>query len=88
MFSKASDEWTTPQVFWNLLDDEFNFNLDVAASAENAKCKAFLTIEDDALNVDWSMRGYCGPPTCWLNPPYSKCRESDAGSARGRRGAR
>jgi hypothetical protein len=37
MFSKASDEWSTPQDFWALLDFEFGFDVDAAASSANHK---------------------------------------------------
>jgi phage N-6-adenine-methyltransferase len=76
MFSKASDEWSTPQDFWNLLDAEFYFALDAAASAENAKVGGFFSIDDDALVKDWfaECHGY-RTVAVWLNPPYSKCRE-------------
>ena len=39
LFSKKSDEWATPQNIFNELNNEFNFNLDVCATSENAKCK-------------------------------------------------
>jgi len=78
MFSKASDEWSTPDDFFAALDAEFDFDLDVAASAENAKCLDYLTIEDDALSVNWARSGLV---TCWMNPPYSKCREFIAKAA-------
>lgn len=72
MFSKKSDEWTTPQWLFDELNKEFNFTLDVAAIAENSKCgQSFLT---DALNTSWSCP-IAGPHICWLNPPYSMCSE-------------
>jgi phage N-6-adenine-methyltransferase len=83
MFSKASDEWSTPQEFYDALDAEFEFDLDAAASHTHHMCPTYITAEDDSLAVDWIE--WCnaeGPPpygprvpTVWLNPPYSKCRE-------------
>lgn len=70
MFSKASDEWETPQDFYQALDREFSFGLDVAASAENAKTPRWL---QDALSVSWAELAWGHP--IWLNPPYSRCRE-------------
>lgn len=90
MFSKASDEWSTPQDFFDALDAEFMFLLDAAATDQNAKANTFLTIGDDALNTDWlpwitdgdPSPLECGmQPTVWLNPPYSKCREFIAKAA-------
>lgn len=86
MFSKASDEWSTPQDFFDALDAEFSFDLDVAASRENHKCGFYFTMEDDALAQDWARFSPSGfefldPPTCFMNPPYSRCREFIAKAA-------
>lgn len=81
MFSKASDEWSTPQATYDALHAEFDFDMDVAASAENSKCgENCFTIEDDALSLDWGWP-LEHPTICWLNPPYSKCREFIAKAA-------
>ena len=65
MFSSASDLWETPQEFFNALDAEFHFNLDVCALPENAKCAAYYTPEMDGLSRPWHGR-------CWCNPPYGR----------------
>lgn len=41
LFSKASDEWETPQWLFDLLDKEFHFDCDAAATEKNTKCPAF-----------------------------------------------
>ena len=73
MFSKASDEWSTPQPTFEALDAEFAFDVDCAATAANRKCPRWLGLDGefaDALTVSW------GPDmTCWLNPPYSRVRD-------------
>lgn len=86
MFSKASDEWSTPQAFYDALDLEFRFDWDAAASRKNAKCGGYryfgldhtVPVYQDALAVDWvtlnRRRLFC-------NPPYSKCREFIAKAA-------
>lgn len=66
--SNNKDEWETPQWLFDILDAEFGFELDVCASARNAKCEDYFTIEDDALACEW--RG-----VCWMNPPYSEIDE-------------
>ena len=38
MFSRASDEWSTPQDFFEALDLEFRFSVDAAATAATTKC--------------------------------------------------
>lgn len=47
------DEWCTPQAFFDELDSEFHFDLDAAASAENAKCKRYFSKENDGLENSW-----------------------------------
>jgi len=59
-----SPEWGTPQWLFDLLHQEFRFELDVCATAENAKCKRYFTQDDDGLLKDWA------PRRCWMNPPY------------------
>ena len=44
MFSSKSDLWETPQDFFDELNREFHFNLDVCALPENAKCARLLWI--------------------------------------------
>lgn len=67
MFGKASDEWSTPQDFFDQLNTEFAFQIDAAATAQNTKCG--LWWEDALTATDWAI----GPNTrVWLNPPYSQ----------------
>lgn len=35
MFSSVTDLWETPQEFFDKLDSEFHFDLDVCATADN-----------------------------------------------------
>lgn len=65
MFSSATDLWETPQNFFDLLNEEFHFDVDVCALPENAKCVKFYTPEDDGLSKKWEG-------TCWCNPPYGR----------------
>lgn len=53
MLPSATDTWETPQDFFNALDNEFHFALDVCAAPENAKCKNFFTKKDDGLSQNW-----------------------------------
>ena len=57
--------WETPQDLFNMLDDEFHFDIDVCATSENAKCSKFFSPLDDGLSQDWQG-------VCWMNPPYGK----------------
>lgn len=65
MFSSKTDIWETPQDFFDKLNEEFNFQTDVCALPENAKCKHFYTPEQDGLAQEWSG-------SCWCNPPYGR----------------
>lgn len=65
MFSSATELWATPQDFFDKLDAEFRFNLDVCALPENAKCAAFYSPAVDGLSQPWYGN-------CWCNPPYGR----------------
>jgi site-specific DNA-methyltransferase (adenine-specific) len=66
MFSSASDQWATPQAFFNEWHALFNFTLDVCADAQNAKCERFFDLSTNGLKQDWSLE------VCWMNPPYGR----------------
>ena len=65
LFSFNTDLWETPQDFFNDLNKEFCFNLDVCALPENAKCEKYFTPEMDGLAQCWEG-------VCWCNPPYGR----------------
>ena len=66
MFSSKSNDWATPQDFYNQLDAEFEFTLDPCASQASAKCASFYTEDDDGLSKDWEGQ------TVFMNPPYGR----------------
>lgn len=71
LFSSATDDHPTPQDLFDKLNREFGFVLDVAASAENAKCPAYLTKEQDALTWDWAaLAREAGGGAIYMNCPY------------------
>lgn len=53
LLTSNKDDWCTPQAFFDELDREFHFDLDAAASSENAKCKRYFTKETDGLKNSW-----------------------------------
>lgn len=65
-FQSITNEWATPQLFFDLLDMEFGFTLDPCATTENAKCSKFYTQEDDGLKQSWDNE------TVFCNPPYGR----------------
>lgn len=65
MFTSNTDLWATPQDFFDSLNKEFNFETDVCANSENAKCDVYYSIEVDGLQQEWTG-------SCWMNPPYGR----------------
>lgn len=53
MCSSKSNEWRTPQHFFDELNKEFHFNLDPCATDENHKCDKYFTLADDGLSQNW-----------------------------------
>lgn len=64
-FSSASDDWSTPQAFFDSLNQTHRFDLDVCASETNAKCARYFTRADNGLDQQWTGR-------CFMNPPYGR----------------
>lgn len=62
-----NNSWSTPQELFNLLNDEFEFNLDACASDWNRKCLAYYDKEMDSLSIDWKYGS-----VVWMNPPYGR----------------
>lgn len=59
-------EWSTPQYFFDQMNAMYGFDLDAAATKENAKCKEYFTMEDDGLAQSWAGH------RVWCNPPYGR----------------
>lgn len=76
LLSRAPNQtWGTPNNIFEPINKLFHFDLDAAASPENAKCDLFLTEEDDSLSVDWyqyvkARKPHVDVPRVWTNPPY------------------
>lgn len=65
LFSSKTDLWATPQTFFDEIAKEFEFETDVCALPENAKCTRFFTPQMDGLKQRWTG-------VCWMNPPYGR----------------
>jgi phage N-6-adenine-methyltransferase len=70
------DEWETPQWLFDLLNEEFGFEVDVTANNKNALCRHFYGPypQIDSLVVDWTDPTPIGnwkPQKFFMNPPYS-----------------
>ena len=59
-------DWWTPRDFVEVLKQEFPFDLDAAADAENTICERYIDEVQDALKTPWDGR------VVWCNPPYGK----------------
>lgn len=57
--------WATPQEFFDKYNQIYNFDIDVCAISENAKCSVYFTPEQDGLKQQWIGK-------CWMNPPYGR----------------
>lgn len=45
MYTSKTDEWATPQSYFDEINKEFNFNLDPCATEDNHKCDKYFTLE-------------------------------------------
>ena len=64
-FLSKTDEYSTPGDFFKKYDKLYNFDLDVCASPNNAKCSRFFIESQNGLAQKWEG-------TCWMNPPYGR----------------
>ena len=64
------DEWETPKWLFDLLDQEFHFQVDAAATNQNSKC-GMRYFNDALVLANW---GTLGASRFWLNPPYSAAK--------------
>lgn len=74
VFSRESDEWSTPPDFFAKLHEQHCFTLDAAASFQNSTVTNYFGLDHvlrdqrDALAVpNWADFG----KSIWCNPPYS-----------------
>lgn len=67
LLSSNKMDWCTPQDFFDQLNKEFNFVLDVAATDKTAKCPLYYTPETDGLSQSWDRGG-----AVFCNPPYGR----------------
>lgn len=61
---RSKDEWLTPLWLYDLLNQEFAFDVDAAATQDNTLCNFWW---DDGLGARWWGNIFC-------NPPYSQMK--------------
>jgi phage N-6-adenine-methyltransferase len=64
LLSSDRSDWETPQWLFERFDAIFHFQLDAAASANNAECGRYFDEINSAFHQPWT------PEPVWLNPPY------------------
>jgi len=65
-FSSATDEWATPQEFFDRCNAVLGFTVDVCCTHENAKCAKHYTRAEDGRAQSWQGE------RVWMNPPYGR----------------
>lgn len=72
----SGDDWATPQwLFDKVVELYGHFDLDVCASEENSKCKAYWDKESDSLKMIWCKRNWCNPPYSNITPWVKRASE-------------
>ncbi len=69
-YNPWEDCFETPQWLYDVLDAEFQFGLDAAATNDCHKCEVYLTPEQDALTQDWKAAS--GGKAVFLNSPFHR----------------
>jgi phage N-6-adenine-methyltransferase len=64
-YTSNREDWATPQDFFDRMNNEFSFDIDVCANENNAKCDQYYDIEKDGLGANSPWMG-----NIWCNPPY------------------
>ena len=76
----GKDDWGTPQWLFNILNHEFNFNLDVCADETNRKCEYYIPPHKNGIFSKWLSRNFCNPPygneiKKWVNKAIVECSQ-------------
>lgn len=83
MFSSKTDDWATPQDFFDKLNLEFQFTLDPCADSFNRKCSRYYNREQNGLSRDWGgERVFCNPPYGreigrWVQKSFEESRKKN-----------
>jgi len=67
--SSGKDNWVTPDWFYNIVNNKYNFVWDLACETHNSKCinGYYYNQGIDSFQQEWhKINGYA-----WCNPPYS-----------------
>ena len=85
MMTSIDQDWATPQLFVNLVEDRMNmkFDLDACSYSHTAKAPYWFTEEDNALSKDWIGNVWMNPPygqaiPIWLNYAYEQSQKNNS----------
>lgn len=74
--TSEKDLWQTPVDLFNAINNEFDFDVDICASAGNSLCELYFTKEHSALENQWvEPYDWDEAPeirNAFINPPYSQ----------------
>ena len=81
-FRSKKQTYETSEELFGPLDAEFQFTLDVAADACNAKCDKFFDENMDGLTKEWTGTCFCNPPyrvqSKWVKKAYEEAKAGHA----------
>lgn len=71
------NRWQTPKHIFDILNQEFNFDCDVAADENNHLVDRFISERENALSstTRWGERNFVNPPYDNIAPWVSRCIE-------------
>lgn len=70
---ESRDDWETPNILWDKLDEQYNFQVDCCANKHNYKVN--LHCEDFEITIKSNFIINTNVLTCWMNPPFSKAKK-------------
>lgn len=80
--TSSSQEWRTPKWLFDLLNLEFNFDIDAAATNENTLCNNWFTKENDGLKQVWWGNVFVNCPynqaKLWVKKGYEEASSGNA----------
>lgn len=80
--TSKTQNWETPKWLFDLLDEEFNFDLDVCATDDNTLCEYYFTEEENGLEQEWWGVAWCNPPygsqaKFWVEKAYKEAEKGN-----------
>jgi len=81
LFSSVRLDYSTPRAFYQALDAEFAFAVDVCADNSNAKCSHYYP-GGSGLLLNWESPAYMNPPygrqvVKWVEKAYQESRRGN-----------